>query len=792
MATAISILNYNNYYNRILKREETIDAYNEYITYTLDKTNFNPNDGITASHTIGANEYDGLGDYLIVTKDDVISSRWFIVEAVRNRGGQYNLKLRRDVLADYKELIMDAECFVEKGNVGFTNPLVYNKENMTLNQIKSEEYLIKDSSGCAWIVGYIPRDLEAKTNTFNPKLIPDYKFDTNINEWEFFKYISQDFKCYPNDESYFSLFFRDKSGTKQKTIRFGIDREIAEEIKTGVNLNGALYGGFPSKEQASNYFTEGVINNYFNSLFVETGIYKSKNETENLRKYDNKILAFNDGIYKVTFDVSSYGGYNTIPHENSNYKSTIYKMLEQWTFVSEGVALQYGGYIGGPAGLNAYGEVLRIKLERVETNTEDAISWSIPTAGSRAHLQDAPYDMFCMPYGETIIVDGETSFNTSAELNMGVVNDMISSLVAGTNQAEIYDVQLLPYCPLPQLVREEGSIINLSSYDSTVYYEYITKGNENTKVGAIFFLDSSSFSTEIKYFISILNPKIESNTDMYRLSSPNYNGQFEFNAAMNSGVSKFYVECTYLPYSPYIHVKPDFKGLYGANYNDARGLICGGDFSLPIVNDAWNQYKLNNKNYQSIFDRQIQNMNVQHSVARTQDIIGAITGAGTGIMAGYALGSLAGAGPIGAVVGGAMSATAGIADIALKETLRAEALDYTKDQFQFQLGNIQALPNSLTRVTSFNINNRIFPILERYTCTEVEKRALANKIAYNGMEINVIGRLSEYITEWEYGDIVSRQYVKGKIIKFDNLGEDLHIANAISDEVFKGFFNKEL
>ena len=44
------ILNYNNYYNRILKKEDTLSAYlganNENLVYDLSGVNFNPNDSV--------------------------------------------------------------------------------------------------------------------------------------------------------------------------------------------------------------------------------------------------------------------------------------------------------------------------------------------------------------------------------------------------------------------------------------------------------------------------------------------------------------------------------------------------------------------------------------------------------------------------------------------------------------------------------------------------------------------------------------------------------------------------
>ena len=76
----IQILQYNNYYNRIVKREENADDYPEPI-YTLENTNFNPNDGVDSEVLIGDTKmYNGTGDYLLVVDPPkTIVSRWFIL-----------------------------------------------------------------------------------------------------------------------------------------------------------------------------------------------------------------------------------------------------------------------------------------------------------------------------------------------------------------------------------------------------------------------------------------------------------------------------------------------------------------------------------------------------------------------------------------------------------------------------------------------------------------------------------------------------------------------------------------
>lgn len=62
----IYIYTYNNYFNRLVKKETTLSNYGT-PTYTLLDTNFDYNDGVNTTHIIN---YNGVGDYLIVTDSE--------------------------------------------------------------------------------------------------------------------------------------------------------------------------------------------------------------------------------------------------------------------------------------------------------------------------------------------------------------------------------------------------------------------------------------------------------------------------------------------------------------------------------------------------------------------------------------------------------------------------------------------------------------------------------------------------------------------------------------------------
>ena len=322
------------------------------------------------------------------------------------------------------------------------------------------------------------------------------------------------------------------------------------------------------------------------------------------------------------------------------------------------------------------------------------------------------------------------------------------------------------------------SLVNLTQ--GTDYT--LVKDSSNKAVSMIVFPSKSSFSTKInlKEPIIIKDVKVESECDMYRLCSPNYQGVFEFNAAKNNGISYFDVDCTYLPYNPYIHISPNFDGLYGKDFDDTRGLICSGDFSLARITDAWTNYQLQNKNYMASFNRQIQNMEVQNNIARLNDVLGVGVGTLAGVAGGIVGGAKIGGGVAGGAIGGAAALGAGIADVVINEQLRNENMDYTKDMFGYQLGNIKAIPDGLSKTTAYTKNNKYFPFLEYYTCTEEEKNALKNKLKYNGMTVMRIGTINEFLQ-------AEQSYIKGRLIRL--VGDyDNHYVNELSQELYKGVY----
>lgn len=933
---------FNNYFNRIVKKYSTLQDYRTRSNTYLDigNINFNPNDGVVTELIIGGPtqiennkplDWENIGspDYAVCyeTGDNnstTIISRWYVLESVRMRNGQYKIALKRDVIAEHLENLMIAPCFVEKGIItDKLNPLLYNAESMTYNQIKTDEVLLKDTTQSAWLVGYVSKNSPESIRNVSTRILlegePTEYYDYSDNEVPFVfgsGQLSTEYS-YINKIGFFSgtaiggyLYgsasaaanvvhnlevasdgrismassntaynssttqYMSASNTQptaniinsananngvpgepnpfnvygylQKISRIDDSSVRATPIKLSSSINGSEYvslfnntgrvwmyiipyyytqqynfisGAHPSDLATSRLVGQAISNYpaaYYNAV--------KNNETAKTiepMQFDKKILKMNNKFYimNVTYNrthFAIYNGANVLSNvtksgsctystsTNSNIITALQNLMEnQYAQISNttGIARWTADSTSDMRKGIGWSEQFKYSVELEELTTE-TISTTIVQASNRNHTYDAPFDLFAIPYGEIAIKSGSTNFTSERNRSLA-----IARAIAGEfSTSSCYDLQLVPYCPIEtvrNMFESDGGKLDLDQLNSSTYnIVSSTTGSASEYCSVVLWSSRSRGSFNIPVNIQVsnfssseaLNYKISNETQVFRLSSPNFNGMFEFSSAKNNGIEFVNVDYTYKPYSPYIHINPDFKFIYGVDWDDARGLICGGDFSLSFMSSEWKNYQNNNKNYQQIFDRQIQNMDVNNSIAMEKQELTATLGTIQGGLSGVIGGAMAGSagGPWGAVagalVGGVAGAvTSGIAgqkDTEFLERSQSENRQYAIDQFGYQLGNIQAMPYSLARTESLTNNNKIWPMLEIYNAKEQEVDALKLKIQYNSMTIMKIGTLSEYSVSTDFDKV----FLKGQLIKLDSLDDDFHIADAIYVEVNKGFY----
>ena len=815
-----------NYFNRMIYRyEDPSDYYTGSANSYFTTVNFNPGDGIETELVLGidssTNPFNFEATYLItyesVNSVPYVRQRWWVMKQTRTRAGQYRLKLRRDVIADNYDKVIAAPCFIEKATIKDpTNPLLYNKENMQFNQIKKSETFLKDETGMAWIVGYIDRSFSSPSWTQN--------INTNVD------YTQTTFPHLPdaNDPNAtvpdvmnigipmnltFSLNYHNKTDHTivGNYLQFP-DTNFASYIKTYQNFDMPMYLPSPYKSTGlidGDYIKlvgDEIVNDhsalvsaldtYFNDMWDEHSqnyMYLA-NATDgmNIRNANGKILhdTRNNKYYKIevsfwhdlavdnnyplshTFKKNDAVGYALATALGKPVNANMCSMSSEYDNNQASIILDY------------VFKYTLIKFIEIDTG---ATTINIPDA--RNHLNDAPYDMFAIPYPlEPIKVltsytnaSNYIAFDLNKESSLLIAQSIAAKLGGTGGSSFIYDLQILPYCPFstPGKVYKIGlnDEYHLSTIDLTSGTDYTLAITGGTNVNIIYFATQSNKTFDIYNPIIVENPKIENETKFYRLVSPNYSGMFEFSAALNGGVNYFNVDITFKPYNPYIHVNPNFNFLYGQDFNDVRGLVCGGDYSVAIVDDKWANFEINNKNYQLIFDREVKNLQFTRSQERIGEAMDLISGTAAAAVQGGMMGGAAGA--IGA---GIASAAGGAMDIAMNEERYKEQLSLKTDLFGYNLGNIKALPNSLTKSMSLNGNFKFWPFLEEYDCTDREKELLVEKLKYDGMTVMAIDTISNYI----YPD--EKNFIKGQMIRFMNIEKAADVAYEIYNEIKRGVY----
>ena len=817
-------LQYNNYFNRQTKPHRTITSW--FLPYQIGSTVgvqlFNYGDGVDTTQVVNTTGWvneNKVPDYCVV-EDQTDGSRqyWYVIEWKYLRKGQYQATLKRDVLSENYDLILTAPMLIKKGTViSSNNPAIFNSEGQAYNQIKSDEISLYDATGCPWIVGYVPLNTPAAGTEISKNIYVEPSFTYNTLE---------DFR---------SDFPYDVNMTSGRTIIRRYNRSPIYNIRANIRYTKITGAGPQYDYEAANvsFNSSGLLTYDINATkekvnvldwynFGETTgfyiVYQTKlpNVFSTFRA-DKGYEAVAPGDSKLTRDIirsytpetlkqidnSIFNAYPQNEADDATLKSILYKTVKIGNktyniFPSNKLIWKERAVPASTFQLlstnlndniladknNTYNYIVNLKYYEAGytlVESTQTIKTTMPGKDKIIQLRKDPYAMFCIPYGEVKLrkdgVDQLTTVKDAALIATGI------STSAGDKT--VLDVQLLPYCPIREIVvDDEKGVVDYSSLTRAAQVQDI-KNEADVVISKMFWCVDNSFTFQIPLKLSVDDYKIENETTTYRLCSPNYNGLFEFNLAKNGGLNWIEVNCTYKPQTPYIQLNPNFQKLYGQNattglsagdYNDQRGLICGGDFSLPNVDDKWANYQMNNKNYQNIFDREIQSMEMSNRYQRVSDWMNLVSGTAK---AGMAIGSLSN--PVAGGVSAAINLGTGAASNIMSDRLRDEQINLKKDLFNYNLQNIQALPQSVSKTAAFNINSKYVPFLEKYTCTEEEKNALRDKLRWQGMTVMRTGQIEDYV--WD-----DDTYIEAMPLRLTGLNEDTHTAQAIAQELNMGTY----
>ena len=536
------LLHYNNYFNRIIKKKDTLADYKaaDADYKEVYNINFNPGDGVNTSIVLGLGQNgalfagDGEFDYLvaseIVNNTNVINSRWFIVEQDRKRAGQYELTLKRDVLADNYNDVINSPIFLEKGFISDVNdPLLYNSESMNVNQIKQLEIPLMDETKCGWVVGYIPSDAFPKVEpeydrvekTVTVPMSADITVE-GLNNWSYWQYCSSN----PNYK-----FMADTAGKRQVTVKIRSENKRTDSNRMlRCDMITADYTFYPNSTDAGTYsiknndyvmavggtinypewyldygpvtYTQGTLsaslcNNIFNpvrnnstfntALNTILGNSISTGDTSALRRLQDKIIldSSTNTYYRINIISASEGNPITVTSSTTGGQAALDALNNAMNHPSSASGTLQGTYTTFTTSNSSTSYAIQL--------TNVGISLYVDLNSDRAHLNDAPYDMFCIPFSDTIKLKyGSVEFTCSKNIALSMATEIAKDLGSGT----VYDVQLLPYCPNRTLVVKSDSpsaVLDLAG----VKYDLIKESSTNNPKSAVIWCTESTFQVPI-------------------------------------------------------------------------------------------------------------------------------------------------------------------------------------------------------------------------------------------------------------------------------------------------------
>lgn len=757
----VFIQGFNQRENRIYRKFS--DLY-EYIAIdglqwrSEDVVNFPIGDFLECDYIYGP--LDIIPDYVIVGPG--VIARYFVTKITHVSGSQYSYHLVRDVLADYDSWLSDPAIIHRASEIPVSYDFAKYKKDMQLSQVKTSETLLKDRpDGRGWIVGYLTKNLITANSsvkvTKTPTAYSSVVDDVSSLEGKTYAYTSGE---------YYAIAVYFNNGLIDKHYVFaelgGIDPYFSWSEISGQSVIVGQYAWFLFKNSAIQFKNsseskvetrmEAQMRN-LRSAILSNHVFNAYNEmTDEVRALSDGGIIY-DRASQKTYRVKVKHGYEKI---QAGFTEAEMESLNNAFTDKAHKASPYSS-------LNYYIIWVFTETFSFEEFTEDKIV-RVDLPANHTQTTDSAFDVFAIPLGGTITINkvdttGATVSTEDIAIDdsycMDIVNGIIHNYKYSTEATGLIDIQWLPYGPDQIVIPANAEMEN-----------YIRVAGTTTKVGILYWLPSCQLEkTLTDYTISVptdaLTARIEQETHAYRLCSPNQASMFDFSAVNNNGVTGYNIDIAFKPFTPYICVAPIFAGLYGSNFDDGRGLILSGDFSLDQSTNEWVSYKYANKNYELIFNRQIASMDISNSYAiqqanqeKTTDILNIFgstaKGAGAGAFVGAKTGTPYGA-VAGAVIGGATSLTDSIVqtvfnrqNMATESQLRTFARNEAIRQYQYQLGNIQARADTVTKISAFNPNFKIYPILEEYSCTAQEQSILTNGIKWNGLSLEQFGRIEDF------------------------------------------------
>ena len=229
-------------------------------------------------------------------------------------------------------------------------------------------------------------------------------------------------------------------------------------------------------------------NNAFNTALntvLGTGI--SIGDTSALRRLQDKIIydSSTSTYYRISIISISESNPITVTSSTTGGQAALDALRNAMNYPTGAGGTLQGTYTTFTASNSSTSYAIQL--------TNVGTSFYVDLNSDRAHLNDSPYDMFCIPFSDTLKLRYDsTEFTCSKNVALSMATEIARDLGSGT----VYDVQLLPYCPNRTLVVNSGSpssVLDLTG----VKYDLIKESVTNNPKSAVIWCTESTFQVPI-------------------------------------------------------------------------------------------------------------------------------------------------------------------------------------------------------------------------------------------------------------------------------------------------------
>ncbi len=501
----------------------------------------------------------------------------------------------------------------------------------------------------------------------------------------------------------------------------------------------------------------GFFNNYGNSKydmqdqlkavmtkFLSTLVPQKQETISSVDKYVGKII-YNEAdkkVYTVDKSTSNYQlGGNLHKNYYTSFVNTIKNISFPYYFIREGDStINYGakdikGY-GNFISYTANQSVIRYTLRELGVATKFDFNF-------RADTRKLPRSSVrCV----NIVSDDTENGISDSDIAQTLMLAQTNAINSATDTGKILDVQFLPF-------------------------SMATAPNENFKINdtpiKAMFLDADDleFYTDMPDLTDLT--EITKECDTIKIVSPSRASQYLFRPYNNGGIMEFRTKITLRPYNTIIYVRPSTKGLLMYDYDDKDCLIISEDFSLTAVTSEWTNYIYNNRNYNDVFERQIQGREFERTWERkieeaqkknddwkSRNISAQKASTYTGNLP--IISSIIGA--MGTVVQDQTYMQMAQIDRQYNEATYQEGIQLSRDLFKMQLENIQSQPLVPSKISTLDAKLLPGVYLEYYSSNPSELQAINDFYKFNGNRIDTYGTFSQYLGWFVRGKIIISQF----------------------------------